>query len=113
MARDALLGGNSAPPCANAVLIERPQLFAAKIEPAADLANVAQRDDAVRLDPEIGIAVALGHRLAGDLQDVPEAFGDDQAEAFDLALQQRIGGDRGAVGEAGEIVERRVAKDRA
>ncbi len=98
---------------ANRVLIERPQLFAAIIEPAADLANVAERDDAVRLDPKIGVAVALGDRLAGDLQDMPEAFGDDQAEAFDPALQQRIGGDRGAVGETGEIVKRRVAKDRA
>ena len=66
----------------------------------------SQRHDALGLHPEIGIAVALGHRLAGDLQDVPEARGDDQAERADLALQQRIGGDRRAVGEAGDVVRR-------
>ncbi len=35
-----------------------------------------------------------------------EAGGDDQSEAADLALQERIGGDRRAVGEAGDLVRR-------
>ena len=60
------------------------------------------------LHPEIGIAVAFGHRLAGDLQDVPEARGDDQAERVDLALQQRVGRDRRAVRDAGDAVRRRA-----
>ena len=85
---------------AHALLVERAQLLPAEIEPAADLADELQRHDAVGLHPEIGIAVALRHRLAGDLEDVAEARGDDQAERIDLALQQRVGGDRGAVGKA-------------
>ena len=83
---------------------------AAEIEPAAHLAHEMQRHDALRLHPEIGIAVALRHRLAGDLQDMPEACGDDQPEPADLALQQRVGGDRGAVGEAGDVVGRAAGR---
>ena len=90
---------------AHAFLVERPQLLAEKIQPAADLADIAQRHDALRLHPEIGIAVALRHRLPGDLENVAEAVGDDQAEAGDLALQQRVGRDRRAVREHGKIVD--------
>ena len=88
----------------DARLVERPQLLALEVQPPADLAHETQRHDAVGLHPEVGIAVALGHRLAGDLQDVPEAFGDDQPERVDLALQQRVGRNRGAVGQADDVV---------
>src|SRR5262245_31819857 len=74
----------------NARLVQRAQLLTAEIQAPADLADVGQRHDALRLDPEIGVAVALWHRLPGNLEDVPEAGGDDQTEAGDLALQQRI-----------------------
>ncbi len=90
---------------AHARLVERPQLLAEEIEPPADLADVAKRHDPFRLHPEIRIAVALRHRLAGDFQDMAEAFGDDQAEAGDLALQQRVGRDRGAVRQHRQIVD--------
>jgi hypothetical protein len=63
-----------------------------------------KRNDAIGLDPEIGVSVALRHRLPGDLEDVPETGIDDQAERIDLALQQRIGRDRGAMGEARDII---------
>ena len=89
--------------CAHAVLVERAQFLAAEIQPAAGLAHAVERHDALRLHPEIRIAVALRHRLAGDLEDVAEALGDDQAERVDLALQQRVGRDRGAVRQAGDV----------
>src|SRR5215831_8781604 len=73
-----------------ACLVERPQFLTLVIEASADLTHEAQRHDALRLHPEIGVAVALRHRLAGDFQDVAEALGDDQAEGVDLALQQRV-----------------------
>ena len=88
---------------AHARLVERSQLVAAKIETAAGLAHEPQRHDAGGLHPEIRIAVALGHRLAGDFQDVAKALGHDQAEPVDATLQQRVGGDRGAVGEPRHI----------
>ena len=90
---------------AHAVLVQRTQLLAEEVEPAADFADMAQRHDALGLHPEIRIAVALGHGLAGDFEDMAEARGDDQAEAFDLALQQRVGRDRGAVRQHAEIVD--------
>ena len=58
---------------ADAFLVEWPQFFAKEIETPADFAHVAQRHDALRLHPEIGIAVALGHRLTGDFEDMSEA----------------------------------------
>ena len=93
---------------AHARFVERPQLGAEKIEAAADLADMAKRHDALRLHPEIRIAVAFGHRLAGDLENVAEAFRDDEPEAADLALKERIGRDRGAVRQHAEIVDARA-----
>ena len=93
---------------ARARLVERAQFLALVIEPAADLAHEPQRHDAVRLHPEVGVAIALGHRLTGDLQDMPEALGDDQPERVDLALQERVGGDRGAMGEARDCLRSRL-----
>ena len=63
-----------------------------------------ERHDAFGLHPEIGIAVTFGHRLARDLQDVAKACGDDQPEPADLALQQRVGGNRRAVRQADDAV---------
>ena len=97
---------------AHAVLVERPQFLAEKIQPAADLADIAQRHDALRLHPEIRIAVALGYRLTGDFENMPEAVGDDQAEAGDLALQERVGRDRRAVRQHREIVDAGAASPR-
>ena len=90
---------------ADALLVERPQLFAEEVEAAACLPHIAQRDDALRLHPEIRIAVALGHRLAGDFQDMTKAVGDDQAKSGNLALQERIGRDRRAMRQHGELVD--------
>ena len=90
---------------AHACLVERAQLFAEKVQPAAGLAHIAQRHNALGLHPEIRVAVALGHRLPRDLENVPEAFGDDQSEAFDLALQQRVGGDGRAVSEHCQVAD--------
>ena len=90
---------------AHRLLIERAELLAEEVEAAADFAHVAQRHDALRLHPEIGIAVALRHGLAGDFQDMAETVGDDQAESGDLALQQRIGRDRRAVRQHRQIVD--------
>ena len=89
----------------NARFIERPQFPPEKIQPATDLTDKAQRHDALRLHPEIRIAVTLRHRLPRDFQNMPEAVGDDQAEACDLALQQRVGCNRGAVGQHRQIVD--------
>ncbi len=88
---------------AHARFVQWTQLFALVVEPAADLAHEAQRHDPFRLHPEIRVAVALGHRLPRDLENVAEARGDDQPERGDLTLQQRVGGDGGAVGEAGDV----------
>ena len=81
-------------------LVERAKLLAAEIQPPAGLAHETQRHDAVGLHPEVRVAVALGHRLTRDLQNVPEALGNDQPERVDLALQQRIGRNRRAVRQA-------------
>jgi hypothetical protein len=89
---------------AHALLVERPQLLAAEVQTAADLAHKVQRHDAFRFHPEIGIAIAFGDRLAGDFDDVPETSRDDQAERADLSLQQGVGGDRRAVGEPCDVI---------
>ena len=91
-------------------LVERPEFFAEEIITAAGLAHVAQRDKALGLHPEIRIAIALRHRLTRDFENMAEAFGDDQAEAGDLTLQQGIGGNGSAVRQTGE---RRPAMRRA
>src|SRR5271165_639613 len=92
---------------ARACLIERAECLALIIEPPADLAHEPQRHDAVGLHPEVGIAIALGHRLARNLQNMPKALGDDQAKRVDLALQERVGGDRGAMREARDCLRSR------
>ena len=63
-----------------ALLVEGPDLVALEVDPAADGLDVVGRDDPRRLDPEVGVAVAVGHRLAGDLEDELVALGRDEAE---------------------------------
>ena len=89
-----------------APLVERPELRAAEVEPPADLAHELHRHDALGLHPEVRVAVALGHRLARDLEEMPEALGDDEAERLDLALEQRVGRHGRAVRQAGEVRRR-------
>ena len=60
-------------------LVERAQLVALEVHPAADGAHVVGGDDARRLDPEVGVAVAVGHGLAGDLEHELVALGGDEA----------------------------------
>jgi len=43
--------------------------------------------------------------LPADLQQVPEAFSRHQRHPAALALEQRVGGDRRAVGEPGNLAE--------
>src|SRR5206468_8147092 len=54
-------------------LVERTQLLPAEIETAADLAHEVEGHQTLRLHPEIGVAVALGHGLPRDLHDMAEA----------------------------------------
>src|SRR5215211_2903776 len=74
--------------CAHACFVEWAQLPPEKVEASADLAHEPQRHDAVRLHPEIRVAVALRHGLAGDLQDVAESLRNDQSEASHFTLEQ-------------------------
>jgi hypothetical protein len=60
-------------------LVERAQLGAAVVEPAADRTDEVGRHDARRLHPEVAVAVAVGHALAGDLEQVLEPLGGDEA----------------------------------
>jgi hypothetical protein len=55
-------------------------------------------DDARRLHPEVAVAVAVGHALAGDLEQVLEPLGGDEADAADVAREQLVGGHGRAVG---------------
>src|SRR5262249_32185648 len=91
-------------------LVQRADFLAAKIQASADLAREMERHDALGLHPEIGIAVACGYRLAGNLEEMVEAGGDDQSEPTDRALQKRVGGDRRAVGKAGDVVRRAAGR---
>ena len=88
----------------HALLVERAQFLALEVHAAADLEHQIERHRPFWLHPEIGIAVAVRHRLPGDLQHVAEAGGDNQAERVDRALQERVGRDRGAVGETDQLV---------
>ncbi len=82
---------------AGAVLVERAHLVAVDVEPALDALDQVARDDPVRLHPEVGVAVAVRHRLPGDLEHRLVAGVGDEAEPVDLALEQLVGRDRGAV----------------
>src|SRR5262249_54537649 len=91
-------------------LVQGANFLAAEIQAPADLAHEMERHDALRLHPEIGIAVAHGHRLARNLQEMAEAGGDDQSEAADGALPTRWGGARRAGGGPGAVVWRAAGR---
>ena len=84
---------------AGAVLVERPHLGAGEVEPAADSPDEVAGHDPVGLHPEVGVAVAVRHGLPGDLEHRLVALGGDVAEPVDLALEQLVGRDRGAVAD--------------
>ena len=86
--------------------VQRPDLLTAKVQPPSDFSHQMERHNALRLHPEIGVAVAFGHRLTGDLQEMAEARGDNEAKPADWTLQQRVCGDGGAVGEARDLGRR-------
>src|SRR5947209_18054078 len=77
-------------------LVERGQDLAAEAQALGDLFDQMQGHDTRRLDPEVGVAVAGGDALAGDLEDMPEAAGSNQAEGSEALFEQRIRGDCGA-----------------
>ena len=89
---------------AGTVLVEGPHLGAGEVEPAADALDQVTRDDPGRLHPEVRVAVAVGHRLAGDLEHRLVALGGDVAQGVDLALEQLVRGDRGAVADRADRV---------
>jgi hypothetical protein len=71
---------------ASAVGVKGPQLGTGVVQPAADGADPVGGDDARRLDPEVAVAVAVRHALAGDLQQVFEALSGDETQAGHVAL---------------------------
>jgi hypothetical protein len=91
------------------IFIERTQFGAAKVESPANLLNEVERHDTLRLHPKIRIAITFGDGLPRDFEDMAKALCHDQPEGVDLALQQGIGRNRGAVGKAGEIRHRRAS----
>src|SRR5690606_3564234 len=62
------------------------------------------RNDAVGLDPEVAVAVAVGHRLPGDLEHVLVALGGDEPEVLHLAFEELVGGHGGAVARRADRV---------
>ncbi len=60
-----------------------------------------QWDDALGLDPEVGVAVPARHRLPRDLQHVAEALRGDETQPRKPLLEERVGGHGGAVGDGG------------
>ncbi len=79
------------------LLVQRPQDRAGRVEPLGHLPDQVEGHDAVGLHPEVRVAVAVGHALATDLQQVPEAGRRQEPQPGDLALEQRVGGDGRAV----------------
>ena len=53
-----------------------------------------------------GEAIGIGSRAPAKLEDVAEALGRDQPRAAELAFQQRVGGDRGAVNDGPDVRKR-------
>ena len=83
-------------------LVERADLGAGVVQPAAHGAHQVGRDDPWRLHPEVAVAVPVGHRLAGDLQHRLVALGGDEADPVQLALEQLVGGHRRPVADRGD-----------
>ncbi len=89
-------------------LVEGPDLVALEIEATTDRLDEVCGHDARRLDPEVRVAVAIRHRLPGDLEDELIALGRDEAEPLDLALEQLVRRDGGAVRDRGDILTGRA-----
>src|SRR6516165_5883916 len=64
-------------------VVEGLELDAGVVESAADGTHQVGRHDAVRLDPEIAVAIPVRHRLPGDLQHELVAVGGDETETCD------------------------------
>ena len=89
---------------ATACSSSRADLVALEVEAAAHhRLHVVGGDDAQGLDPEVGVAVAVRHRLTGDLEHELVALARDEAELLDLALEELVGGDGGAVADGGDV----------
>ena len=93
-------------------LDERCQLLTSEVEATADLTDPLRRDDPFRLDPEVGVPVPVGHRLALDLENVSEAARDDQAETVEVLLQHGVRGRRRAVRDSTHVLYREAATGR-
>src|SRR5215212_455036 len=85
--------------CAGVTLVERPHLGAVVVQTAAHRPDQVRGDDPRRLDPEVAVAVTVGHRLPGDLEHRLVALGGDEPDAVELALEQLVGGDRRAMAD--------------
>ena len=85
------------------VVVERPDLAAVGRYPASHGLDPIGRDDAGRLHPEIAVAVAVRHRLPGDLEHVLVPLGRDEPEVLDLALQQLVRRHRRAVADRADL----------
>jgi hypothetical protein len=74
-----------------AVLVEPADHRARAVEPLVDLLHEVQRHDALGLDPEVRVAVAVGHALTADLEHGAKAGRGDEAEAGEVVFEQRVG----------------------
>ena len=88
------------------IFIELFQLAPHMVHPARSFAYEMQWHETRRLDPEQGVAVAVGHRLAGNFDEVAKSPRDDQPETFELVLENRVGCSRGAVQHQADIRRR-------
>ncbi len=88
------------------------RLVVERLERAVGAHPLARADAAVARDERRGVrraqAVQVGARLAAELDEVLEALGGDERGPRALALQQRVGGDGGPVGEGPDLVGARV-----
>ena len=94
----------SEPACdvTRAGFVELADLGSGEVEAATDSADQVPGHDARRLDPEVGVAVAVGDALASDLEHGLVALGGDEAESPYLALEELVRGDGRAVTHGGE-----------
>ena len=89
---------------AHIVVVEGADLVAVEREPATNGADAVRGHDAIGLDPEVGVAVAVGYRLARDLEYVLVALGGDEPQVLHLAFEQLVGSDSGAVADGAERI---------
>ena len=85
------------------LLVEGVHLPPLEVHPPSDGAHTVGRHDARGLDPEVGVPVSVGHGLPRDLEDELVALGRDEAELLDLALEELVRGDGGAVADRAEV----------